>query len=153
MSKETNQFNPGLKRNTFFWLTITPTYKYQFCFPNKKKIEKGYWLYVRAVIHRCHQKALSGTQRGVDLYTVYSPPLRNKWFTAYTFIKTRSLIICTILPDRTSSPILLNMLSMNTGAMTSSVVIILLGLSCQLVDASLESEMKKILPMVSKQQS
>nr|XP_011450554.2 uncharacterized protein LOC105344468 [Crassostrea gigas] len=39
------------------------------------------------------------------------------------------------------------MLSMNTGAMTSSVVIILLGLSCQLVDASLESEMKKILPM------
>lgn len=110
-------------------------------------------MYVRAVIHRCHQKALSGTQRGVDLYTVYSPPLRNKWFTAYTFIKTRSLIICTILPDRTSSPILLNMLSMNTGAMTSSVLIILLGLSCQMVDASLESEMKKILPMVSKQRS
>lgn len=104
-------------------------------------------MYVRAVIHRCHQKALSGTQRGVGLYTVYSPPLRNKWFTAYTFIKTRSLIICTILPDRTSSQILLNMLSMNTGAMTSSVLIILLGLSCQMVDASLESEMKKILPM------
>lgn len=156
INNTTNQLNPDLKKKIHFWLTINADL-YQFCSPTKRKLRRV----IDCTVGRLfiadipHQMTLSGKQQGVDLYTVYSPPPRNKWFTAYTFLKRGvSPYEQYYLTVRRASPqIQLYISSMYTGTMASSMLFILLGLCCQLVDASLESEMKKILPMVSKQPS